>query len=128
MTTNSSLPPVNPYEAPLELNDRRSHPSPGVSYWDRFHVLGIGIFVGMLIAIPFAIEPGSSTFRLDHWALTLTGPVMALVHRSEVPALIGLMGGLMAVSHPIMPRGWTAWITIFGLFLWFWSGCVGWLL
>jgi hypothetical protein len=127
MPTNLSLPPINPYETPMEANSERSRlwlPS-GLSVWQRFHVLGIGIFFAMLIAIPFAIEPGTSQFRLSNWAVIMAGPLMALVHRFEVPALGGIVGGLLAVSHPIMPRGWTVWLTILGLILWFWSGCVG---
>lgn len=125
MTTNMDLPPVNPYETPMEVHRQSSRRSVSVLRWERFQVLGVGIIVGMLIAIPFVTEPEPSGFQFAQWASIMTGPLMAIVHGVEVPALVGLIGCLMAVSHPVMPRSWTAWLTIVGLLLWFWSGCVG---
>lgn len=109
MSTNSILPPINPYET---LSS---------ALWKRVRVLGIGFGVGV-VASALYLRAVQGLWDWELLGCAVCGPMTANFMGLGETASFGLVGGLMAVAHPLRPNGSMGIITMVGLAFWFVSG------
>lgn len=103
---------TNPYEPPKDQQPARRSPLvPG-----RFQVLGTGFVVGAVIAV--FLSMGFSA----NWICIVTGPIAAIEYGFLDAAIVGLVGALLAIVHPVKPNGPAGCVTAIGVALWFLSG------
>jgi hypothetical protein len=110
---------TNPYEPPKEGHDTSSRSPNDMPFWKRFRVLGIGILVGVVLS--FLAGEGKSIF----WVPIACGPIYSTLEGWEGIALVGWLGAMLSIVHPIKPNVATTFVTVMGLILWFLSGFVG---
>ncbi len=95
----------------------------------KLKVLGIGLLLGGVFALLVAGPMMPTGMRLSDralvWTSVMSGPIVGTV-RSMVefhPSIgLGWLGLLLMPAHPLRPNAGTGFVTVLGLFLWFFAG------
>jgi hypothetical protein len=107
--TTNDLPPINPYE------------TLAMSLWRRAQVLVIGFSVGV-VASAMYLRATQGLWDWELLASVAAGAVTATQLGISDVSLLGWMGAMMAIVHPLRPTYVGGMITVVGLATWFLSG------